>query len=388
MKIGFYYHVTIFEDSLGDLFVPSYLGVFIDSLAGNVDNLYLYLHSDNSASIVSHDYKIQAQNIFWNNLGSKNSPWKREMLHKKILINAKGFNDIDFLIVRSPSPLAPYFRKFLDGKRICYLVVGEYKSSIDFRKKNVFRQLLIKLYLKYNTIYFTRAIKNQLILCNSRQLYDNYKVFSELTYNVFTTTLSDNDFFKRYDTCTSALIRILYVGRLDMKKGLGELMIAAKNIITTGRNIEISFVGWDDSNGQIVEKELRDIALHLGIFDFVRFCGKKSIGSELNEFYRNSDVFVLPSYQEGFPRVVWEAMANSLPVVITNVGSIPSLLTSDENCVMIPPRNTEALTAAIERVIGDGDLRKRIINNGRSLAKEKTLKKSTEEMLEIIKNHV
>jgi glycosyltransferase involved in cell wall biosynthesis len=76
--------------------------------------------------------------------------------------------------------------------------------------------------------------------------------------------------------------------------------------------------------------------------------------------YRSHDVFTLPSTYEGFGMVVIEAMSQRLPVVVTPVGCVPSLVVPEETGLIVPPRNEEALARAFQRLLQNPDLRRRI----------------------------
>jgi len=89
--------------------------------------------------------------------------------------------------------------------------------------------------------------------------------------------------------------------------------------------------------------------------------------------YRMADVYVIASKSdfEGFPRTIWEAMAHSLPVVATSVGSIPQFV--DAVAELVPPNDTGALAAAIRGIIHSAGKRMEMIRRGRTLASEMTL---------------
>ncbi|MCO1498175.1 glycosyltransferase, partial [Limosilactobacillus reuteri] len=88
-------------------------------------------------------------------------------------------------------------------------------------------------------------------------------------------------------------------------------------ILSNKYKIIIDIVGWEEQGSFSYEKALKQIAIENGIGEKIIFHGKKEIGPELNTYYRNADIYAIPSYHEGFPRTIWEAMANSLPVIAT-----------------------------------------------------------------------
>jgi glycogen synthase len=79
--------------------------------------------------------------------------------------------------------------------------------------------------------------------------------------------------------------------------------------------------------------------------------------SEIFRLYREADVFVLPTWREGFPNVVIEAMAAGLPVVATPVGAIAEAIEDGKSGLLVPVRDAAALEAALRRLIEDAALR-------------------------------
>jgi hypothetical protein len=84
MKLAFYYHVSLARKSQA-LYLPSYLGVFIDTVAGYVDELVLVMHEANDDEIKECDYQLKSQNINWINIGQRSAAWHRSIWHKKII---------------------------------------------------------------------------------------------------------------------------------------------------------------------------------------------------------------------------------------------------------------------------------------------------------------
>ena len=122
----------------------------------------------------------------------------------------------------------------------------------------------------------------------------------------------------------------------------------------------------------------------MNIENKIIFHGFKNI-KELNEMYRMADLYIMPSYNEGFPRSIWEAMANSLPVICTRVGSIPLELVSGYDSIIINPRKSNEIKKAIISLIKNSELRKSIILNGRIKAAENTLEVQTKKLLKLIR---
>lgn len=78
------------------------------------------------------------------------------------------------------------------------------------------------------------------------------------------------------------------------------------------------------------------------------------------------DIFVLPSLHEGMPNALLEAMAAGIPVVTTGVGGTVEIVTDEETGLVVPPADVEELVAALTRLGGDADLRRRLGRAGQA----------------------
>ena len=159
--------------------------------------------------------------------------------------------------------------------------------------------------------------------------------------------------------------RVLYVGRLDDRKGI-ETLIRAVGLLPA--DATLSLVGRGDAD---YVEQLRKVAADAGVAD------RMTIGAApreaLADRYREADVFVFPSeWGEPFGLVPIEAMACSTPVVATGVGGSASFLADGRNCLLFEPGDAGALAAAIERLASDTELRRRVVEGGRVTAEART----------------
>jgi teichuronic acid biosynthesis glycosyltransferase TuaC len=134
---------------------------------------------------------------------------------------------------------------------------------------------------------------------------------------------------------------LLYIGWISPTKGLTELIDAAAGMVTRHPRLQVALIGEGRAQADL-ERQARDA----GIADRILFLGRKS-SPEVSEWLAACDVFTLPSHSEGCPNVIVESISCGRPVVATNIGGIPELLNSSLG-IMVPPRNTEKLTAALE----------------------------------------
>jgi glycosyltransferase involved in cell wall biosynthesis len=385
MNLGLYYHVSgIILD--GKVFMPSYFGVFIESLANEVDHLYLFLHRNTEFESQNCDFELKGKNIIVVDLGVKTPVWHRFLFYYKVFKGVKSeIKKCDAIIVRGPSPLAPYFSKYISREKIFHLVVGDYLDGADHLLQSTFRDKIIYLYCRIFDYQYNLALKNSNILVNSKSLLRKYEKITNQINLVRTSTLNLSDFFLREDTCLSKKINILYTGRIDPAKGIFELINATNDLIVLGYDIQTHIVGWEDGRFNRIIDQMKSLINKLNLEGKVVFHGFKSVGKELNEMYRISDIYIIPSYHEGFPRAIWEAMANSCPVIATNVGGIPETLNNGKDCILIEPHSNEEIVNAVILMVNNLGLRKSLISNGYGLAQTNTLDVQSKNMVSIIK---
>lgn len=167
------------------------------------------------------------------------------------------------------------------------------------------------------------------------------------------------------------------IGRLCDVKGQRELIAALAQV----PEAYAVLLGADVERGGAFEAELQREAERLGVRDRVVFAGHREDASEL---LGGLDVFALPSWTEGMPLAVLEAMAHGRPVVATPVGGTPEVVVEGETGLLVPPRDPDALAAALRRLLADRELRVRMGEAGRQRVAERfTAEAMTRRILEL-----
>ena len=147
---------------------------------------------------------------------------------------------------------------------------------------------------------------------------------------------------------------LLYHGRVDRRKGVLDLLEAVRLLRADGVRVRLLVSGI----GPDVEAVAQAIP-RLGLDDDVAVLGAVAY-DRAHEVYRRGEVFVSPTYAEGFSNTILEAMASGLPVVSTDVVGVRDCVRPDDNGVLVPPADPPALAAGIRRVLDDAPLRRRI----------------------------
>ncbi|HQO21261.1 MAG TPA: glycosyltransferase family 4 protein [Acidobacteriota bacterium] len=388
LRLGYYYHIPVKEED-GTIKTLGVQGRFIDSLAAHCEEVICFLHRPGKRDHYHFDYGIRRSNVRLADLGIKqNSPRRTFCPGSLEQVAKRHMSGLDALLVRGPSPLLPPLCRWARGAGVMpvLLIVGNYVDGIEDLRQPLWRKTLIGAYLRTYNLMQKREVKKCLSFVNSNKLYNEFVQYGGRVVETRTTTLDDNDFFERNDTCLGETVRILYVGRYDQAKGLKLLVSSLAGLVGKGYRCELHFAGWDTSEGGMME-ELLDQANSLGVGHLVTDHGFKPVGEELWSIYRDADIFVNASQaSEGFPRTIWEAMANSVPVVATDVGSVRAF--TEGVVEIVAPRDQDALTAGIERVIKDGASRRMMISKGFELAGKNTLPARARELVSGIEEYL
>jgi glycosyltransferase involved in cell wall biosynthesis len=187
-----------------------------------------------------------------------------------------------------------------------------------------------------------------------RQGYPRGRI--EVVYNG--VDLPANGGYRRNDPA-----RIGEVARLCDVKGQRELLHAVARL----PEARLVLAGRDLEQGGAFQDELERESELLGIRERVEF----GFHDDVPALLETLDVVALPSWTEGLPLVLLEAMARGRPVVATPVGGTPELVTDGETGLLVPPRDPEALAAALRRVLDDPELARRLGEAARARVAER-----------------
>lgn len=212
----------------------------------------------------------------------------------------------------------------------------------------------------YLVLTTSKELENRIRRISNRVKYVN-TFYRGIDIANFKTLSSNKEELKKKLNLNTFKKYILFTGRLIRSKGIYEL---AETFITISKkysNYNLLLIGEEIEKNNLIE-----MFKNSGLLD--RICFKGIVAhKEVADYMKASELLIFPSWAEGLPNVVLEAMACGLPVVATEVGGIPEILIDGKTGLSVPVRNTERLTEAAIRMIEDKALKNECIKNSKKI---------------------
>ncbi len=179
------------------------------------------------------------------------------------------------------------------------------------------------------------------------------------------------------------VFEIICVGRLTPAKGQHILLDALNILVQDGRKVRLRLVGDGEDRASL---EQHASALELG--ESIIFEGSVN-QDKIRDLYAQADLFAIPSFAEGIPVVLMEAMSMEIPCVTTRITGIPEMIRDGIDGLLTTPSDVEELAGAIGKMIDDPELRERLAKNGRIRVQEHyNLSKSVDRLASIFNRRI
>ncbi len=241
----------------------------------------------------------------------------------------------DTLIIMTPSPISKLlFDKCKAKNKKIIILVRQDIVEMNKTRYSGLKKYFAKYFSNYYDKYFLKHLNNTniSIITSGEKLAEKYLKYS---FNVFSFADSRyllQDIISNQDIRNinfSNKIQFLFVGRLEINKGIILLLEFAK---IYANKISLKIIGDGLMNGYI-----KNYIQENNLTNTVSLIGHIEYGSNLLQYYKQSDFFIFPSYSEGLPQVILEAMACGCVIFSSNVGSIPTIVKEDYNGILFNP---------------------------------------------------
>lgn len=177
-------------------------------------------------------------------------------------------------------------------------------------------------------------------------------------FNSFSVDNNFIDNFKQENNIFSNDIVLCFVGRLTYYKGVNELITVFRKLSKKHSNIKLLLVGPLEELNPLEKSTLKEINENVNII---------SLGhqSDIRPYLKMSDIFVFPSYREGFPQSLMQAAAMNLACIATDINGCNEILEDGETGILIEPKNIDSLFSAVDLLLNDKELRFTMANKAR-----------------------
>ncbi len=262
-----------------------------------------------------------------------------QLTHELYRVFQREKVDVALLYTIKPNIYGSFAAAFANVKTIC-TVTG---LGYSFISNGLVSRIAKGLYKRA----FRRATRIAFQNRDDRQLFIDLGLASAEKCILIKGSGIKTDFFKPMPKANAQdQFVFLFVGRMLFDKGVQELLEAAAKIKAKHSKVAFWMVGaLDQDNPSCISKDLLKTYEDKGI---IRYFGQSD---KVREIMRDADVVVLPSYREGLPRVMLEALSMAKPVITTEAAGCRETVQDGENGYMVPIKDAEALAEAMEKML-------------------------------------
>lgn len=362
----------------GEVYAARSFVLFLGKLAENFDELTVVARL--SPHPASSHYRLPAPARFapLPHYESAGSPLDvARATRRSIARFAALLEQVDVVWLLGPHPFALLFARMAAhrGKRVALGVRQDLPRYVGNRRP---RRLDLRLAASSLDLAFRQSARRHPTVVVGPDLARRYTRSNRLL-EIYVSLIETNDIVsprERAERDYGAKVRILSVGRIDAEKNPLMLIDAL-----AGLDPRFELVVCGDGP---LEDEMAAKVIARGLSDRVELRGHVPMGPELLRLYRECDLLLHVSWTEGVPQVLLEAFAAALPSVATAVGGVPDA--AGDAALLIPPGDSNAATAAIERVANEPALRQRLLQAGHAIAHRRTIEAETGRVAEFLRS--
>lgn len=302
------------------------------------------------------------------NLSDKSIFHKLLSYAKLLLLFLKHLKKYDFYYVFFPGNINYILLLILSftNKKYGLYVRGEVNTRLPF-----FNKILKKARIVVTNNPVLEEILNE--FSNNVKVVISYKNLGNIL------PIIDDEYTN--ETLKSNFLDMIFVGRVEERKGVLELIDACEILSKKQIEFKLTIVGGGDLYNDLVTR----VNQNDDLTQKIEFTGLIKDQNRLQDYYKQSNLFVFPSHTEGFPRVIFDAMLNNLPILTTFVGGIPGFMEHGYNCLEINVKDPISIADKILELNSDYKLRTQLSENTKKSLKS-ILKKNGEKHFQLILN--
>lgn len=348
---------------------PPYIGPAVATkaiLESDLKNRFALLHSDTSdRRSIRHIGKLDFRNIYLT------------LLHIFklfcLLLTAYPVRLIYFPICQSVRgylrDMAVIFLSWIFGCRVIIHLRGGYFRTL-YEQSNLF----IKFMIKFSLLFVRRAIvlgeslkyifdglvPKERIVVVPNGLAEDYITEEDLN-KAQKNKIDQIDRLICVNQCQylrPSVNRVLFLSNLMLSKGLFDIIQSVPEVVRNQKGVEFIFAGEFDEAENVHRETLQYINGH-GLNSYIKFMGTTT-GKTKKDLLLSSDIFAFPTYAEGQPWVIIEAMAAGLPIITTDQGCIKEMVIDGENGFIVDKHSPEQIAEKIILLLKDENLRRRM----------------------------
>ena len=307
-------------------------------------------------------------------------------LHKKSLHHWRKIEVLEWLL-----KARPYYRRMLQNNSynlvhaffgfpsgwLCYKSAGELPYIISLRGSDVpGKHARLKLDYKILGPVFKAIWKKAAILaaCSEGLKKRALKFLPSVSIEVIPNGVELDRFRPAETQKTGDTLKLLTIGRLSVTKRVEVLIDTVEILHKTGCKVRLAIVG-----GGGLEGQLRQIVLKKNLGDIIEITGRLDWG-KMPRLYRQSDVFISATTQEGMSNAMLEAMASGLPIITTRCEGVEELIA--DNGIVVEQSHAGAIAGAIKKLADNRQIRKQMSVEARKQAEKFSWKSVTQKYID------
>lgn len=256
-----------------------------------------------------------------------------------LIFHSKDFDVIQSFFLKHSSFVSILIGKFLRKKVFCRMECSGKFGDIESLKKLPFSKIFLKVFkMADGIIVLSKEMQKELEL----HKFKKEKLFlipNAVDINKFKPHKEKEKLREKFGYCGKKII--IFIGRLTEQKGVKYLIESFEKLEIKEKYLIIL------GDGELKET-LKNMVFSLGIDDKVLFAGRKK---NVLPYLQIADIFVLPSFSEGLPISLLEAMACGLPVIVSKVGGNVDVVEDKINGYLVEPKNVWKLKSAMEDLL-------------------------------------